>query len=118
MQRTKSTTIYRKWDIVLVRFPFTDYTGSKKRPALIISPNEFNKLQDVLITFVTSRLEVPPRIGDYVIVQWQKAGLPKPSLIRMKFATIDKSIISKRLGHLAPKDVGEFRKVLIDFIDK
>ena len=115
MKKMKSTTIYRKWDIILVRFPFTNLTTAKKRPALIISPDEYNKKLDVVIVFITSKLDSEYRIGDYKIKEWEKSNLPKPSMIRMKFATIDKSIIEKKIGKLSEKDKDEFKKILIDF---
>lgn len=88
---------YRKWDIILVPFPFIDLTTTKKRPALIISPDEYNENLDVVITFITSKLDLEYRIGDYKIREWEKSNLPKPSMLRMKFATIDKSVIIKSL---------------------
>ena len=111
----KSTMNYNKWEIVLVPFPFTDLKTTKKRPALIISPDEYNKKLDVIIAFITSKLDLEYRVGDYRIQEWEKSNLPKPSMLRMKFATIDKSIIIKKLGKLSEKDVKEFRKLLIDF---
>ncbi len=43
--------------IVLVPFPFSDQTGSKVRPALILSNNSFNKMsQDVLACAITSNI--------------------------------------------------------------
>ncbi|NIR51113.1 type II toxin-antitoxin system PemK/MazF family toxin [candidate division KSB1 bacterium] len=105
---------YNKWDVVLVPFPFTNLTTTKKRPALIISPDEYNKNLDVVIAFITSKLDLEYRIGDYKIQEWEKSNLPKPSMLRMKFATIDKSIIIKKLGRLSEKDVKELSKLLID----
>lgn len=107
--------IYNKWDIVLVPFPFTDLKTLKKRPALIVSPDEYNKNLDVVIAFITSNLDSEYRIGDYKIQNWQESNLPKPSMIRMKFATVDKSIILKKLGKLSEKDVIEFKRILVDF---
>ena len=115
MRKMKSTTIYRKWDIVLVRFPFTDLTTTKKRPALIVSPNEYNKQFDVVIIFITSKMDSEYRLGDYKIKDWKKSNLPKPSMIRMKFATIDKSIIEKKIGRLSEKDKNGLKKVLEEF---
>ena len=106
---------YEKWDIVLVPFPFTDLSAAKKRPALIISPNNYNEYQDVIIAFVTSKLNIQHRIGDYKIREWKESNLPKPSMIRMKFATIDKSIIIKTLGRLHKNDSKKFGRSLIDF---
>jgi mRNA interferase MazF len=114
----KSTMHYKKWEIVLVPFPFTDLNTTKKRPALIISPNEYNEKLDVVIAFITSKLDLEYRIGDYKIQEWEKSNLPKPSMLRMKFATIDKSIIRKKLGRLSESDVKEFSKLLMDFFKR
>jgi len=43
------------------------------------------------------------------------SGLPKPSMLRMKFATVDKSMIIKRIGKLSKEDQGAFTKQLVDF---
>jgi len=49
--KMKSITTYNKWDIILVPFPFTDLKAVWKRPALIISPDEYNEKLDVVISF-------------------------------------------------------------------
>ncbi|MCD4692337.1 MAG: type II toxin-antitoxin system PemK/MazF family toxin [Calditrichales bacterium] len=114
----KSTTTYKKWDIILVPFPFTDLTTSKKRPGLVISPDEYNKGPDILILFITSKLDREERLGDYKIERWDESKLPKPSMIRMKFATIDKSIVVKKIGRLSEFDISEFHKKIINFFNK
>jgi len=116
--KMKSTMTYKKWDIVFVPFPFTDLTVSKKRPALVVSPNEYNLEKDVVIAFITSKIHMEKRLGDYKIKDWTKASLPKPSTIRMKFATIDQSIIVRKLGRLTKNDTTEFNDLLIDFFGK
>ncbi len=110
-----STTAFKKWDLILVSFPFTDFTSEKRRPALIVSPDGFNSGQDVTIAFVTSQLNSQLRIGDYHLKRWKEAGLPKASMVRMKFATIDKSIIVKKFGRLLGEDQAEIEKILISF---
>jgi mRNA interferase MazF len=93
-----------KWDIVLVLFPFTNLRSIKKRPALIISPNRYNNGPDVVILFVTSNIKSFGRTGDYIIQKWEESGLPKPSMTRMKFATIERFIIIKKLGRITSID--------------
>ncbi len=118
MMTMKSTIHYKKWDIILVPFPFTDLSNSKKRPSLIISPNEFNKYDDVLIAFVTSHIPEGLRFGDYKITDLNSAGLPKASIIRMKFSTINKSIIIKKIGELSIIDQKEFNAMLLKFFSE
>jgi len=118
MKKMKFTMTYRKWDIILVPFPFTNLTTTKKRPALIVSPDEYNEKLDIVIALITSKLDSGYRLGDYKIQEWKKSNLPKPSMIRMKFATIDKSIVVKKIGKLGEKDLEEFKRLLIDFFAK
>jgi len=100
---------YEKWDIVLIPFPFTDLTSAKRRPGLVISPSNYNQGSDILIVFITSNLNTTPREGDYLIKNWAASGLPKPSQIRIKLATIARSIIIKKLGNLSTVDRQEFQ---------
>ncbi|NIP39861.1 MAG: type II toxin-antitoxin system PemK/MazF family toxin [Candidatus Dadabacteria bacterium] len=109
-------TSYKKWDIVLVPFPFTDLKTTKKRPALVIYPDNYNKVFDLVILFITSQMDIPRRPGDYHISEWKKCGLPKPSMIRMKFATIHKSIVVKTIGKLTKQDAKGLTKNLIEFL--
>ena len=42
-------TTYNKGDIVLVPFPFSDQTATKKRPAVIISSDRYNNTSLILL---------------------------------------------------------------------
>ncbi len=48
-------TSIRQREIVLMPFPYSDLSQSKKRPALVLSSNQFNKVrQDVICCSITS----------------------------------------------------------------
>ena len=111
----RSIMIYEQWDIVLLPFPFTDLKSSKKRPSVIISPKSYNSNQDVVVLFVTSNMNTSPKTGDYKIKEWKASDLPKPSLIRMKFATIDRDYILKKIGSLQEEDISSIKQVITDF---
>lgn len=108
-------TIYKKWELVLVPFPFTDLSSTKRRPALIVSPDKYNAGKDFVIAYVTSQMTSAPRLGDYKLLNWKAASLPKPSMVRMKFATIDKSIIVKKIGTIKMEDSEKIEENIVDF---
>ncbi len=70
---------------------------------------------DFFIAFITSKLDGEYRTGDYKIEKWEQTGFPKPSMLRMKFATIDKAVIRKSLGRLQNIDITNFKKELLSF---
>ena len=52
-----STTSYRQGDVVLVSFPFTDLISTKRRPAVVVSPDSFNaRKQDLVLVAITSQI--------------------------------------------------------------
>jgi mRNA interferase MazF len=55
------TTGYSFGDVVLVPFPFTDQTGTKKRPAVIVSSADYQaQRRDLVIMAITSQIR--PRL--------------------------------------------------------
>ena len=109
--------IYEPWDIVLLPFPFTDLSSSKKRPAIVLSPRVYNLNQDVVVLFLTSNLSSTPKMGDYKLEHWQSSNLPKPSMVRMKFATIDKDFILKKIGEIKSKDSSKIKAEISTFFN-
>src|SRR5205814_16277 len=103
---------------VLVRFDFTDRSGSKWRPAVVVSTDRYNdESPDVLIASITGNLGGVPHPGDHRIVDWPAAGLPRPSLAQTKIATVEASVIGRRLGSLTPRDYAAFKQGLREAID-
>ena len=92
-------------DIILVPFPFTDQTTTKKRPAVVISSTAYNiERPDLIIMAVTSQLKPSQMIGEVIIQDWQAAGLLKPSAIKPVITTIEKHLIIKAMGQLMSED--------------
>jgi mRNA interferase MazF len=100
------TTGYSFGDVVLVPFPFTDQTGSKKRPAVIVSSAEDQaQRRDLVIMAITSQIRPRPAFGEFLVGEWKKAGLLAPSAVKPVLATIEKGLVLKRLGQLQPPDI-------------
>jgi mRNA interferase MazF len=98
-------TDYDFGDVVLVPFPFTDQTTKKMRPAAVVSSTKYNqKRPDIVLMAITSQTAPPLSFGDLHLVHWNEAGLLKPSLIKPIFASIEKTLILRKLGRIAEGD--------------
>lgn len=105
-------TSYKRGDIVLVSFIFSDETGAKQRPALIVSADTYNNArQEIIISAITSRTD---RIltGDYLVKNWKAAGLLAPSVVTGIVRTIKQSMIVRKLGTMSSSDLKEIGKNL------
>ena len=111
------TTDYSFGDVVLVPFPFTDQTGTKKRPAVIISSAAHNTAQrDLVIMAVTSQLRPSGAIGEALVANWQTANLIKPSAIKPVITTIEQALVIRRLGQLAIEDQQSLRTAIAKIV--
>lgn len=102
--------IYNDFDVVVVPFPFTDRSTTKRRPALVLSNTKsFNKKvgQSVLAMITSARNSNWPL--DTEIEDLDSAGLSSASIIRMKLFTLDNQLILRKAGCLAAKDRNRFR---------
>ena len=97
---------YKRGQIVLVPFPFTDLSNRTARPAVVLSPHRFNQhSQDVILAAITSKVPAVPNEFEVVIrrtdSEFAKTGLRTTSVIKAnKLVTLKQSLIYVTLGQL------------------
>ena len=97
-----------KGDIILITFPFTDLSGSKLRPAVILADTN----EDVTVTFITTQLKWREPT-DVLLTPTSSNGLKLQSLIRTsKIATLDKTLIKGRIGKLTIEELKSLNEKL------
>lgn len=97
-----------KGDIILITFPFTDLSGNKLRPAIVLADTNL----DITVCFITTQLgwQEPT---DVVLTPNINNGLRKQSLIRTsKIATLERSLAKGLLGRLRPTEITELNNKL------
>lgn len=104
---------FNAFDVVVVPFPFTDKTTTKRRPALVLSDAQAFNLQvgQVVMAMITSAKNSDWPL-DIEIQDLDSAGLPSPSIIRMKLFTLDEKLIIRKAGILAAPDRAKVIKAL------
>jgi mRNA interferase MazF len=93
-----------KHSIVLVPFPFDDFSTSKIRPALCLT-TEVGEFNHVIIAFISSRIPESLNESDLLLKKgskaWKNTGLTVDSVIRLhKLVSIPKKLIKRRLGSI------------------
>jgi mRNA interferase MazF len=92
-------------DVVLVPFPFTDQTGTKKRPAVVVSSDAYHRDRpDVILMAVTSQVRPAVGLGEIAVERWKEAGLLKPSVLKPLLATVERRLVIRTLGRLEAPD--------------
>jgi mRNA interferase MazF len=79
----------QRGDVVLVPFPFSDFSTTKVRPA------------------ITSRLAAATGPLDYILRDWQQSGLRFPSAFKPVVATIEPGRVLLAIGALTSRDLAE-----------
>lgn len=108
---------YEFGDVVLVPFPFTDQSASKRRPAVVVSSEAYhNERPDLVILAITSQVRPTAGIGEVAVAQWKEAGLLKASVLKPVAATIERGLVLRKLGRLEEEDRRALRKVLDEIL--
>ena len=100
-------------NVVLVRFPFTNQTAAKQRPAVVVSSRAYNEAKpDVVVMAITSQLRASAALGEVWVKDWTAAGLIKPSAIKPVFATLEQVLVIRKLGTLLDADKETLRQTI------
>ena len=93
----------KQGEIYLVPIPFSDLSSSKKRPVLILSPNDYNDSQpDCLVMAITSRIDPRNPYGVIFSERDVEGRLPKESQLRAdKIYSVHQKILIHRFGSLS-----------------
>jgi len=103
-------------EIILIPFPYSDLTGSKQRPALIISNNKINKTQDRICCLITTNAHK----DDLLIANsfFEDRKLPFKSFVKPhRIFTIDKRIIRKKISKINISFHNKIIKKINEFIN-
>ena len=107
--------ICNRFDVVVVPFPFTDMPAAKRRPALVLTREEFNRHGHSIMAMITSKRK-PPWPGDTPLESFEKAGLKVPCIIRLKLFTLDNRLIQRIPGSLSKTDAAAVESNLRSFL--
>jgi mRNA interferase MazF len=105
-------TVYNRGDVVLVSFVFSDASGKKLRPAVVVSSSAYNRARrEVIVAAVTSNVR-RRLLGDYLIGNWKEAGLLFPSVATAILRTIKRTMIERKLGSMPKANLETFDREL------
>ena len=115
-------TIYDQGDaalpsrVVLIPFPFTDQSGGKQRPAVVLSGAAHNRRHsDVILAPITS--QVGQAYDEASLQDWHASGLLKPSVVKPLLSSLDVRLIRRKLGALSALDRSEVRALFARVLD-
>lgn len=101
---------FRRGDVLLIRFPFTDLSGSKRRPAVLLAEYP----PDVVVAFISSVIPSRLESSDVLLQPTASAGLKSSSVLRLhKLATLEEGLITRRLGQLGQPVLTAIDKALM-----
>lgn len=108
-------TDFNPGDVLLVPFPFSDLSGLKKRPVLVLAVAE--RLQEIVCLMLTS---LPGKGAlSHSVEGWKAAGLLKPTTARLhRIFTIDRALTLGKLGTIETEEYKEILTKVISLLER
>jgi len=94
------------WQVWWANVKFEDSDEVKKRPVLILDTEK-------MIAFALKMTTHEPRRGDYILLDWQRACLPKKTCVRFhQKLELCEDIITNQIGALSLLDIVNILRIL------
>ncbi|MBD2307025.1 type II toxin-antitoxin system PemK/MazF family toxin [Chroococcidiopsis sp. FACHB-1243] len=100
---------YWKNDIILVRYPFSDLSNSKVRPAIIV--NALHVSQDIFIVPLTSKTS-SLLAEEFVLSDWEAAGLNVATAVKRGLYTVHQNLVVTEIGRLTESEAEQLEQSL------
>ena len=105
--------MYQFGDVVLLEHPYTDLTGVKLRPAIVL---KYTHDSDFITARVTSQFRQTEY--DIEVKDWKSAGLLLPPIIRVhKIATLETKLVKRNMGKLSAGDLDNLSQSIDTLFD-
>jgi mRNA interferase MazF len=89
----------------LIWIDFPGVIQTKRRPAVILSSATYHASRpDIMVGLITSQTAKANSPTDYLLADWQSAGLRVPSAFRAFILTLPQTAIVSTMGRLSPGD--------------
>ncbi len=115
----RSGTVFEQGGILIVPFPFSDLSGIKQRPVLVLSNNKYNeKSRDIITCGITSNLQ---DLGHSIVidkVSLEHGTIPAKSMVKVdKIFALEKSIVRKNIAKIKPEVFSKVKSELLKLFD-
>jgi mRNA interferase MazF len=103
-----------KGDVVVLPFPYTDLSGAKPRPALVVAPLTGD---DALFCMITGRSRADGYSVQLSLTDFQNGSLPHDSVIRPnRLFTGDENIVTRLAGQITDQKKDEVIQKILDIL--
>ncbi len=106
-------------DLVLVSFPFSDLKGSKVRPVIVISNDEYNKKSDdVVVVPMTTNLKIQQHEFLISNKDLESGKLIKDSKVKTdRVLSINKKLVRMKIGKVRKEVHDKIKEILFKLLD-
>ena len=115
---TKTGTMPKQGDILLIPIPFTDLSSQKRRPVVVISNNQYNgKTGDVVVVAMTSNPQGTDYSFSITSSDLVRGALNRPGKVRVdKIYCLFQTIVTKTFGQVDEETLSRIRRMLVDLV--
>ena len=104
--------------LLLAPFPFSDQSGRKVRPVIVLSNNEFNQhSEDLIVVGVTSNISKGKYTLDLSNQDLEEGKLFTPCCIKIEnMLKIDQELIIKKIGKIKKEKLNKIADIILSII--